>query len=792
MRVPCMPRFLKPTAPRVAPRRAPRGLALESLEDRRLLAVLNVGDGSQYATIQSAVDAARPGDVVLVGGGQYTESVDLSRMGAVRGGSIGDLTIRGDSSAVATVTPPTGRAAFFNSVAFSGDLNFERLTISGASAGAGTGGVHLNQLVGDLGVEELVFEQLSDDAIRLAGATGKLWIQSSWFDRVGDTSSNAAIRVAQFSGAAVITANDFDDVRGTVLDLANGSGRESTWLVDDNRIYGDGSLFSTTVTGIRAVLTGNSRTDLVLDSNAFDGLAGSAIVLLAQDQAQLQTRWAVNSATNLQGTAAAQLTLRDAAAGVLFSDTNAWNDLFGSGLAIQAEHAARLRATVQYDAFILIGDGVGSAPDEALTVVTSSNATGSVDLFLFNNTFSIIAGNGVRITAGGTATVRAVIEENFFDETNTVTPGSALIVEHAASTSKARVDLRVDGNIALENQSAAYVLRQRGTAVMRLERAGGSAAAQLADSNIGEPVSITGSVGTLAPGHLDASLPLTLGGTVWWDNGDSIQNQGEQGAGGIVIRLSGFEAGSGLAVNRITQSDASGTYRFPGLAPGQYTLAVHVPFAVRLAAPNQGLDDEADSDFDPASGQIVVVLTDPHDRVNIDAGLWRTWQNPRNPLDVNADGVVVPLDVLLLINDINSRGARPLSLPPLAPLLPPPYLDTNGDGEVGPLDALLVINSLNRGSEGEGEAAMRLSNGFRGDASSLRGGQSADGSPVLRQATRSALLDRWLTVRATSRQSAARTVAPLRAEKIVDEFFAQWGGDWERDVNRDWVESANS
>ena len=66
-----------------APNRGLRRLTLEMLEDRRLLAVLDVGVGARYATIQSAVDAARPGDVVLVGDGQYAESVNLSRMGIV-------------------------------------------------------------------------------------------------------------------------------------------------------------------------------------------------------------------------------------------------------------------------------------------------------------------------------------------------------------------------------------------------------------------------------------------------------------------------------------------------------------------------------------------------------------------------------------------------------------------------------------------------------------------------------------------------------------------------------------
>ena len=80
------------------------------------------------------------------------------------------------------------------------------------------------------------------------------------------------------------------------------------------------------------------------------------------------------------------------------------------------------------------------------------------------------------------------------------------------------------------------------------------------------------------------------------------------------------------------------------------------------------------------------------------------WRNPQFFLDVNADGFVSPIDALLIINDLNYRGARRLPNPPQAPFEPPPYLDVSGDGFVSPNDALLVINHLNRaGGAGEGE-----------------------------------------------------------------------------------------
>jgi hypothetical protein len=83
------------------------------------------------------------------------------------------------------------------------------------------------------------------------------------------------------------------------------------------------------------------------------------------------------------------------------------------------------------------------------------------------------------------------------------------------------------------------------------------------------------------------------------------------------------------------------------------------------------------------------------------------WQNPILQYDVNADRIVTPVDVLLIINYLNS------SQPPLlreTDLVSPPYLDVSGDQLVSPVDVLLVINYLNEraiiGGEGEVEQSM--------------------------------------------------------------------------------------
>jgi hypothetical protein len=70
------------------------------------------------------------------------------------------------------------------------------------------------------------------------------------------------------------------------------------------------------------------------------------------------------------------------------------------------------------------------------------------------------------------------------------------------------------------------------------------------------------------------------------------------------------------------------------------------------------------------------------------------WTNPVDPLDVDNDTFVSPLDALLILNELNSVGARQIE-PPSGSNGPPPYIDTTGDGFVSPLDSLLVINRLN-------------------------------------------------------------------------------------------------
>jgi hypothetical protein len=98
-----------------------------------------------------------------------------------------------------------------------------------------------------------------------------------------------------------------------------------------------------------------------------------------------------------------------------------------------------------------------------------------------------------------------------------------------------------------------------------------------------------------------------------------------------------------------------------------------------------------------------------------------SWQNPSQACDVDNSGRVEPLDVLVLINDININSARVLGeRPPADPLSL--FLDVDGNGRLSPGDVLEVINFLNvSAGAGEGEPPA--------DSASSRTAASHDPAP---------------------------------------------------------------
>ena len=101
--------------------------------------------------------------------------------------------------------------------------------------------------------------------------------------------------------------------------------------------------------------------------------------------------------------------------------------------------------------------------------------------------------------------------------------------------------------------------------------------------------------------------------------------------------------------------------------------------------------------------QFVHVLR--QDNAKIEIVTTRPYHNPLRALDIDDDGSISLLDVLVVINRINREGLGGLATPTSIDQTPFFYFDTNRDGFISPLDVLIVINFINNQTKSaEGEA----------------------------------------------------------------------------------------
>lgn len=154
-------------------------------------------------------------------------------------------------------------------------------------------------------------------------------------------------------------------------------------------------------------------------------------------------------------------------------------------------------------------------------------------------------------------------------------------------------------------------------------------------------------------------------------------------------------------------------------APGSHSISLDAPSVLNLLGGSDSLlviaDKEDQVSIGPdwtldstrrQDGRFVRVLTlgnatllmsGPHD-----------WANPVDPLDVNGNGSIEPLDALNVINELNDRQISDANgkLPDAATLAEFPgfFFDVSPDGSASPLDALIVINFLNDPGTSDAEA----------------------------------------------------------------------------------------
>ena len=160
------------------------------------------------------------------------------------------------------------------------------------------------------------------------------------------------------------------------------------------------------------------------------------------------------------------------------------------------------------------------------------------------------------------------------------------------------------------------------------------------------------------------SFGLTVSAT------DSAGNVDTSFAGNVTVALVDYTGTGATLRGTLSAAASAGVATFSGLTvnqAGDYELYV-------------------------TSGNVGSTTTD---LINILTNSDHPWRNVRLPCDVDNDGYVKPLDVLVTIWDINANHTRQLPVPPPSGDGPPSYLDVNGDDAVTPQDVLAIIAYLN-------------------------------------------------------------------------------------------------
>jgi hypothetical protein len=165
-----------------------------------------------------------------------------------------------------------------------------------------------------------------------------------------------------------------------------------------------------------------------------------------------------------------------------------------------------------------------------------------------------------------------------------------------------------------------------------------------------------------------------------------------------------------------------------------------------IADPADGKSGEDTTKVILTNGEFPMILTDDQtflvstSTLQILGSGEGEFTNTDQPLDVDQDSFVTPLDALIVVNELNAHGSRPLTQDSFAEsgILPPQFfLDVNGDQFISPLDALFVINYLNvglpiGGGEAEGESAASLTAPLTAPvAASLATGVSSSIAPAV-------------------------------------------------------------
>jgi parallel beta-helix repeat protein len=241
----------------VSARRTRSRPRVEILEDRLTPSTLHVGSSAgEFHTIQAAVNAANPGDTILVDPGTYQEQVTVFQN--TNGVTLNNLKLKSSSSLAAVIQAPTALTGAGAIVEVSGATNvtINGFTIQGPDGGSNT----LNDGI------------LVDNA-------GSATITGNHITRIEDNPLNGnqtgiGIEVGgSTTGTATISGNTVDDYQKTGIEVDN---THSSATIKNNTVTGVGPTAAIAQNGIQigfgatGTISGNTISENIYTPQTFD------------------------------------------------------------------------------------------------------------------------------------------------------------------------------------------------------------------------------------------------------------------------------------------------------------------------------------------------------------------------------------------------------------------------------------------------------------------------------------------------------------------------------------------
>src|SRR4051812_28811195 len=209
---------------------------VETLETRQLLtAVLTVDDttgtGAQFSTIQAAVNAAAPGDIVKVAAGTYNETVTVDKSLAILGAQA--------SRNGATRNVPVAQESVVTGAGGSFYLNTNHILLSGFTIQGGTGaaGVTTSAAHGGYAIVNNIIQNNTIGLYLNSSATGdeSIVAQNAFkTNNVAGSASGNAIYSDQGLHNASITRNSFTGNLNSAITLAGNPGTQTDISISRN------------------------------------------------------------------------------------------------------------------------------------------------------------------------------------------------------------------------------------------------------------------------------------------------------------------------------------------------------------------------------------------------------------------------------------------------------------------------------------------------------------------------------------------------------------------------------